>query len=214
MIANSKSAFVFATSMEADPFIASVNATQIKKYPWPVYQATISDQPMVMIISGMGMEQAKAATEFIINNFVVNLIFNCGVAGSLTDEFDIGDIVNITDSLIFKDGMIQDDVCQLPVHSPGVNGYSDGVLLTVDQPVFNQHEKSKLADIAQLVDMEGGTVARVCNQNNITCQLIKIISDHSIERNQLKDNLSNVSNILADRTVSDFICLFSQEMIA
>lgn len=214
MTTGSTIAFVFATSMEADPFIARVNASQTKKYPMPIYRTTISGQPIIIIISGMGMAQAKTATEFVINHYAVNLIFNCGVAGSLTDVFDIGDILNITRSFIFKDDNIQDDVCNLTANSPGIDVYPDGVLLTVDRPVFDQDKKSSLTGIAQLVDMEGGIVARVCTQNNIPCQLIKIISDYSVKRNQLKKNLCSVSNKLADRIMSDIVCLFSQEKIA
>ena len=160
------------------------------------------------------MAQAKTATEFLINNYAVNLIINCGAAGSLTEVFDIGDIVNITRSLIFKDDNVQDDVCHLQSCSPGMGGYADGVLLTLDQPVFDRNKKNTLNIIAQLVDMEGGVIARACRQKKIPCQLIKIVSDHSVERNQLQNNLCNVSNKLADCMVNDITCRFGQEMIA
>ena len=214
MITHTPLAFIFATSVEADPFIAMINGTQITRSPWPIYQAKLADQPSIIIVTGMGTEQAKNATEFIIENYAANRIFNCGVAGSLTDELIVGDIVNVTHSWVFQDGEIHKDVCHLSAHPISLEGYADGVLLTVDRPVFDQYQKKSFSDIAHLVDMEGGVVARLCEQKNISCQLIKIISDSAVERNQLKNNLCYMSEKLADRIVTDFICLFSQEMIA
>ena len=88
------------------------------------------------------------------------------------------------------------------------------MLLTVDQPVFDQHQKKLLSDVAQLVDMEGGMIARLCKQNNIPCQLIKIISDYAIEREQLTFYLDNVSKRLAHRLTIDITGLYRQEMTA
>ena len=160
MIAHTTLAFVFATSMEAEPFIALVNAEQTSKEPWPTYQARIAGQPAIIIITGMGMQPARMAVEFIIENYAANAIFNCGVAGSLTDHFIVGDIVNISSSWIFHDGELDDDVCPLSRHSQGLSGYTNGSLITVDRPVFDQHQKKTLSDVAQLVDMEGGIVAK------------------------------------------------------
>jgi len=212
VIAHTTLAFVFATSMEADPFISMVNAEQTLTQPWPIYQASIAGQPSVIIITGMGMDMVRPAVEFIIDNYAANTIFNCGVAASLTDNFIIGDIVNITHSWVCQDGKIHEDVCQLSIHSHSLKEYPDGVLLTVDQPVFDQHQKQLLSGVAQLVDMEGGIVARLCEKNNIPYQLIKIISDYAAERKQLKLNLGDVSEKLAHRVVTDIARLFSQEI--
>lgn len=214
MIVRTTLVFVFATPMEADPFVAMVNAKQTAKEPWPIYQARIADQPSIIIVTGMGMESARTGVEFIIDNYAVNTIFNCGVAGSLKDDFVVGDIVNVSLAWIYQDGRIHEDACRLFTHPYSLEGYADGVLLTVDQPVFDQYQKQSLSNVAQLVDMEGGMVARLCEQHSISCQLIKIISDSAIERNQLKINLCNVSEKLADRIATDITCLFSQEMTA
>jgi len=214
VIAHTTLAFVFATSMEANPFIAKVNAQQILTEPWPTYRVKIAGQLAIIIITGMGMQPARMAVEFIIENHAANAIFNCGVAGSLTDYFIVGDIINISSSWIFHDGELDDDVCHLSKHSQGLSGYTNGSLLTVDRPVFDPHQKKTLSNVAQLVDMEGGMIARLCAQHNIPCQLIKIISDTALERNQLKHNLCNVSEKLADRVTTDITGLFSQEMTA
>ena len=204
--------FVFATTVEADPFINLVNAKQISHEPWLIYQTSLAGQPSIIIVTGMGMEPVSMAVEFIINNYAVNTILNCGVAGSLTDDFVVGDIVNVSCTWIYQAGEITEDARHLSTHPYSLEGYKDGVLLTVDQPVFDQHLKKSLSEVAQLVDMEGGMVARLCGQQNISCQLIKIVSDFAIKRNQLKHNLCNVSERLADRIATDITDLFSQEM--
>ena len=213
-MASTTFAFVFATSMEADPFVAMVNAKQIAKEPWPIHQARIAGQPSIIIVTGMGMESVRTAVEFIIDNYAANTIFNCGVAGSLTDDFVVGDIVNVSFAWIYQAGKIHEEAYRLSAHTYSLEGYAHGALLTVDQPVFDQYQKQSLSNVAQLVDMEGGMVARLCEQHNISCQLIKIISDSAIERNQLKNNLCNVSEKLADRIATDITRLFSQEMTA
>jgi len=214
MIAHTTLAFMFATLMEAKPFITEVGAKQILQDPWSIYLASISGQPAIIIITGMGMESAMGATEFIIEHYAANKIFNCGVAGSLTDEFTVGDIINVTDSWVLSTTEFHEEVCHLSTHSHSLKGYTDGILVTVDQPIFDQTQKQKLSDVAQLVDMEGGIVARICGKNNIPCQLIKIISDPATERELLTDNLHDVSGKLAHRVATDIIRLFTQEMTA
>jgi nucleoside phosphorylase len=213
MIAHTTLAFVFATLMEANPFIAMFNAEQTSKEPWPVYQARISGQPTIIIITGMGMSPAKNATEFVIEYYAANTIINCGVAGCLTDESAVGEIINVTDSWVSQVEKVHEDVCRLSAHSYSLDGYKDGALLTVDQAIFDQGQKKILSDIAQFVDMEGGVIARICEQNNIPCQLIKIVSDYAVERNQLKSNLDYVSEKLAHSIAININRLFSQKIM-
>ena len=214
MIENASLAFVFATRMEADPFAVMVNAEMVQTEPWPVYQAEIASQRIIIIVTGMGMSSAKKAIEFIIENYVINSVYNCGVAGSLCDELVVGDIVNVTRSWIYQAGEFHEIDYPVSGHTNHLKGYLDGVLLTIDRPVFDRHQKKFLSGVAQLVDMEGGIIAILCKQNNIPCQLIKVISDFSIERNQLALNLGNVSKELAYRLKIDITGLFSQEMTA
>lgn len=205
---------VFATILEAEPFICMTNAVLILRDPWPVYQTSISGRAVTIIITGMGMQTTGIASKFFIENYPIDMILNCGVAGSLTSDFVVGDIVNITDSWISKNNGLQKDICHLSAHTFSLRGYKDGVLLTVDKPVFDPVRRKILSADTQLVDMEGGIIARICERNNIPCQLIKIISDDATERKQLKRNLHKVSKILADNLVSDITRLFNQEMVA
>ncbi len=211
MIARTTLAFVFATPMEADPFIDLVNAVQIRSEPCLIYQAMLAGQPTIVVISGMGMCSAKTAMEFIVEHYPANTIFNCGVAGSLSDDYLVGDIVNITQSRTYQAGVIGKDICHISTHSSSLKGYTDGVLLTTDQPVFDWHKKKELSDVAQLVDMEGASIARICKQNNLSLQLVKIISDVAEDRSQLKTNLFDMSKVLADTLMLDLNKLFHRE---
>lgn len=214
MIAQTSLAFVFATQMEAEPFVDLVNAVRIAHEPWSIYQTIITGQPSIIIVTGMGMNSAKTAMEYIVEHYAANVIINCGVAGSLTDDFVVGDIVNITQARIYHYGVVDEDVCHISMHSSTLKGYTDAVLLTTDQPVFDFYIKKKLSDVAQLVDMEGAVIASFCKQNNLPLQLIKIISDVAEERSQLKMNLFDMSNVLAGRLVADLATLFNQEVSA
>ena len=80
MINNASLVFVFATRMEADPFVTMVNAGKVQTEPWPIYQAEIANQQAMIIVTGMGMTSAKTAIEFMLENYVINTIYNCGEA--------------------------------------------------------------------------------------------------------------------------------------
>lgn len=204
--------FIFATSMEADPFINLVEGEQIAGEPWSVYKAVLAGQPIIIIISGMGMDSAKNVMEFIVENYAANTIFNCGIAGSLDENFIVGDIINVTQSRVYKNDRVDEEVCDIQKHPYTLTGYLDGELLTVDFPVFDLDKKKKLSELAQLVDMEGAVIANVCKENNLTFQLIKIISDVAENRHQLEMNLFDMSKILANRLVNDINKLFHQEI--
>lgn len=204
--------FIFATSMEADPFINLVKGEQIAREPWSVYQAVLAGQPTLIIISGMGMESAKNMMEFIVENYATDIIINCGIAGSLNKKFILGDIINIRQSRVYKNNRVDEEACDIEKHPFTLTGYPEGVLLTVDHPVFDLDKKKQLSELAQLVDMEGAVIAKVCKENNLAVQLIKIISDVAEDRCQLKMNLFDMSKILANRLVNDIHKLFHQEI--
>ncbi|OGT33736.1 MAG: hypothetical protein A2W28_04945, partial [Gammaproteobacteria bacterium RBG_16_51_14] len=194
---------LFATAMEADPFITSVHARQIASEPYPVFQTRIAGQPAVILISGMGPEAAAAAVRTILLHYTTDMIFNCGVAGCLTGDFAVGEIVNITRAGVLESGAGANDIRLVPVRGQRLNGYPGGTLVTVAEPLFDPERRKALSRLAQLVDMEGGVIAGICRTRHIPCQLLKIISDDAGNREMLRENLPHMSEMLARTLTRD-----------
>ena len=73
-------------------------------------------------------------------------------------------------------------------------------LVTVDKPVFQTDRKQTLATRADLVDMEGFGVARLCQTYGIPCVLIKGITDFGDPKGEadIKKHIRFVSEKVAE----------------
>ena len=63
------------------------------------FTGTLSGAPVVVAQCDVGMVNAAAHTQLIIDRFAVRGVVNTGVAGSLDASIDIGDIVVATDAV-------------------------------------------------------------------------------------------------------------------
>jgi 4-hydroxybenzoate polyprenyltransferase len=140
---------LFATQMEAKPFLERGEP-----------EGTIT------VISGMGMDAARKATEELIERGCTSII-NAGVCGALNNRVERGAVYRISQVSTEK-------------LAAAVNvGMGVGLkkLVTVDEPVFQPDRKKELSRNGELVDMEGYAVARVCEEYNIPCIMIKGVTD-------------------------------------
>jgi len=164
---------LFATEMEAKPFLDRGEA-----------------EGTVVLVSGMGMEAARIATEELIEKHGCTSVINAGVCGALDDRLERGSIhrvsvVNVDDSANAGSLVVED---------------SGKRLVTVDEPVFQSDRKKALSQQADIVDMEGYAVARVCEEHNIPCIMIKGVTDFGDEEGKadIKQNIDLVSKAVAD----------------
>lgn len=63
------------------------------------YEGKLSDKNVVVVMSGIGKINATVCSQILIDIFKVDTLINTGVAGSLNDEINIGDIVISSDTL-------------------------------------------------------------------------------------------------------------------
>jgi adenosylhomocysteine nucleosidase len=141
---------LFATEMEADSFLAQARPDHY-----------------IVTISGMGMEAAHSATRKLIEEQGVSRIVNAGVCGALDDALARGSVFPVSE-------VLTEDHCDSVSLQPAPRGKR---LVTVDQPVFQTERKAKLATFADLVDMEGFAIARLCREHRVPCVLIKGVTD-------------------------------------
>ncbi len=164
------------------------------------WQGEIGETSCVVVQSGVGMVNAAACTQALIDHFEVSAIINTGVAGSLDASLDIGDLVVATDAVNWVM-----DVCNLgyePGQTPGMSvafatdaclsgrlaaaarkaakgTVRQGRIASADRFVRTSEEKNRISAAfgASCCEMEGAAIAQVCQVNRVPVALVRAISD-------------------------------------
>lgn len=162
----------------------------------------IGDYECVLVQSGVGKVHAARTTQIMIDNFELESIINVGVAGSVNDTLNIGDVV------IGKYVVQHDFDITAFGHSkgyiPGVgnNIICDGQMISrfneIMENIVERKYKIKLGVVAtgdifctditmkdkiranfdaDVVDMECAAIAQVAYLNNIPFAVIRSVSD-------------------------------------
>ena len=159
---------------------------------------------VIIVKCGMGKVNAGICANTLINNFDCNKIINIGVAGSLDNMLNIGDIVISTDAcqhdftveaIGFKKGEIPFTglyafPADLDLRKLALNSFNkinldvkayEGRICSGDQFISTKEQKDKIvSNFGGLAcEMEGAAVAQACYLNNIPFVIIRAISDKS-----------------------------------
>ena len=124
-------------------------------------------QPVVVVRSGIGKVNAAVCTQILCDVFQVEAIVNTGVAGSLRNEINIGDIVLSTDAL------------QHDMDATGF-GYEPGIIPRMETSVFEGDQE--LIELAE----------KVCKEVNPEIQVFKgrvVSGDQFISDHQVKERI-------------------------
>ena len=163
----------------------------------------------IVVHCGVGKVNAARATQMLIDNFNIEYIMNVGVAGSINDDLDIGDV------LIGKHTVQHDFDITAFRHSKGyIPGIGDNIkcdsqlVSRMLESIKNIEEKSyniKLGIVAtgdifvtdvamkdkirakfdaDVVDMECGAIAQVAYLNEMPFVVIRSISDSPNGKNE------------------------------
>ena len=183
---------VFATEIEARPFI---DYHDLKKQDKSKFYDLYEGGNISLVITGMGsMKGALSLSDFIQEetrrgNSITKTI-NYGIAGSLSDKFSIGAVVEM-------DKVIKYDPVEFLRPKPGklfsssfpdiiVNEERGGlnILATSDHPIFMKEDSERVAKYANFVDMEGYGYAFVSTHYGIPIRLFKGISDFAFKHSE------------------------------
>lgn len=164
------------------------------------YDATVNNNKCILTLGGIGKVNSARSTQVLIDNMNVDYIINVGVAGSITKELDVLDIV-LGEKLVQHDFDITAfDHEKGYVPSVGVYVDTDTYLLTLADSVLKSLEDVSFkrgiiasGDIfctelkmsqkinskfnALCVEMEGASIAQVCYLSHIPFLIIRSISD-------------------------------------
>lgn len=187
---------------------------------------TINGKEVVMTECGIGKVNAAMSTQVMIDRYNPDVIINSGIAGSVSRELKIGDIV-ISKDCVQHDfdgtqmgdpkGLIQyndETRIDIPVNSDTAQKLFDackdlentnvilGRIATGDIFVAEKNMRQSIADEFSAVacEMEGGAVAQVCYRNNIPCAVLRCISD-DFDENQFMDFME-FRFVAADKSIT------------
>lgn len=156
----------------------------------------------VVVRSGIGKVNAAMCSQILADRYHVDAIINTGIAGSLKNEINIGDIVLSTDSLQhdmdatgfgYAPGQVPRlDVLSFPADeklvglakecckrvNPDIDVFI-GRVVSGDQFVSDKEKKNWLTETfgGYCTEMEGAAIAQAAYLNNIPYLVIRAISD-------------------------------------
>lgn len=124
--------------------------------------------------SGPGAENAQRCAQALIA-LKVNALVSFGVAGALSPDLKVGDVVLVSEIIERSTGQ------KIPVNQLNSNQHPKMSMVSVEAPVLQAQSKSTLAHQtgAHAVDMESAAIAKVALQSRVPFYCVRVISDSS-----------------------------------
>lgn len=166
------------------------------------YQGTIKGKEVVVVRSGIGKVNAGICSQILVDRYNVEGIINTGIAGSLKNEINIGDIVLATvavqhdvDATGF--GYPLGEIPQMGIKefpadeklralaetcskkaNPDIQVFC-GRVASGDQFISSKEKKNWISENfdAYCTEMEGAAIAQAAYLNNIPYLVVRAISD-------------------------------------
>ena len=166
------------------------------------YEGMLEGKKVVVVRSGIGKVNAAICTQILVDEFHAEVVINTGIAGSLNNEINIGDIVVSTDlvqhdmdavAFGYRKGQIPQMeefsfVSDEALRSLAVKACKEvnpdiavfeGRIASGDQFVADQGRKDFIVKEfgAYAVEMEGAAIAQAATLNHVPFLVIRAISD-------------------------------------
>ena len=195
-------AMIAATEMETRPLLRQLGAREIASEPFKTYSFAAENGHIdgVIVISGMGKQSAAQACEHLITTYRPTEVVNFGICGALSDELESGTLARISQVIDADEAAGDEKVRPYHCNSGPWNDLPSCRLASVTEPVFQGDRRLGLARRADVVDMEGAAIARICRKHRIDLHMIKGISDLADEngKEDIKKNIEQISKQVAE----------------
>ena len=166
------------------------------------YKGKLEGTDVVLARCGVGKVNAALTVQMLVDKFYITDVINTGVAGSLNEKIDIGDIVLATNAVYhdmeaiafgYERGQVpQMDVFEFPM-SKELSDIAEtackkvnsdikvfkGRVASGDQFIADKTVKENIVKwfSPMCVEMEGAAMAHAAYVNDINCLIIRAISD-------------------------------------
>ena len=198
-----KIGIIGAMDEEVSRLKEKMNVSKVeKKAGMEFFQGELSGKEAVIVKSGIGKVNAGICTQILVDDFSVDAVINTGVAGSLKNEINIGDIVLSKDALQhdmdatgfgyepgviprMEESIFKGDETLIQVAkevNENVNAEIStfvGRVVSGDQFISDHAKKTELVEnfAGYCTEMEGAAIALVCYLNKLPFLIIRAISD-------------------------------------
>ena len=139
---------------------------------------------IVIAATGEGPRKATRAATALCDGYRPALLVGAGVAGALSTDLVVGDIV-VARRILDASGDAPSPDAQLVARAAALPGVRLGTLLSVDRPLVAAAEKAewaeKVGEAPAAVDMESAAWARVASAHGIPFLVIRAVSDDAFE---------------------------------
>ncbi|MGN0383992.1 MAG: 5'-methylthioadenosine/adenosylhomocysteine nucleosidase [Eubacterium sp.] len=192
-------------AMEVEVAILKDSMTDVEiitKASRDFYKGRLGGKDAVVVKCGVGKVNAAVCAQILIDVFRADILINTGIAGSLRNEINIGDIVLATDAIqhdmdatgfgydlgiipqmersVFESSKELRKIavsCCMRVN-PDINVY-EGRIVTGDQFISNGDKKQWLVDTfsGYCTEMEGAAIAQTAYLNEVPFLILRAISD-------------------------------------
>jgi len=193
-------AIMGAMREEIEPILENVGEYQTHEYAGNLfYTCSYAGHDLVVAYSKIGKVFSAITATVMIERFGAQKLLFSGVAGGISDELNIGDLitarflcqhdVDITafghpygfipeGTLLVETDENLRSLAGVVAVDMNVDLY-EGTIATGDQFVASQERKNWIANTfnADALEMEGASVACVCQNFNIPCFVLRAISD-------------------------------------
>jgi len=188
-------AVVFATLPEAEPFLDRVNARRIAEFPRPVYRFALSGdvEDGLVILSGVGLANARTAVEWAVREHDIDFIVNAGICGIVRAGPAVGEVFRV-DEVFDGDALLRGETVSGQPCSVDRNPWQNlngARLASVTDPVFESARKTVLGTTVDLVEMEGLGVVRACVSAGLPVALLKGVTDTADEHGKGYADIQN-----------------------
>ena len=197
-------AFVVAMGCEAECIISNLRGKdECVLWGRRVVRGMWRGQRAAVVVSGIGKDNAAAATQLALSEFRPGEIINFGVAGGLRATMKVGEIYEVRAAIEYDF-----DLAELNQTAVGVLnerkereiGIGEGteVLGTGDRFSNDEGEAAALLEMGiGLRDMEGAAIAHVCETAGARMRCVKCVSDvHGVGEKMTGQYQANLAKCL------------------
>lgn len=190
-----------AMQVEIDAILEKLTQVQTQEHAGQTYhQGSLNGTNVVVTCSGIGKVNAAVATQNLITHYRPACVINTGIAGNLSADLKIGDVV-ISTTVAYHDfdpnlmkryypyleqftadeGLVA-AAQQAVAQSAGANTVcKTGLIITGDIFLEDSALKQQLIQRygALCVEMESAAIAHTCAKNNLPFVIVRSISDNA-----------------------------------
>lgn len=198
-----KIGIIGAMELEVEELKAKMQVKRIvERAGMKFFEGVLSNTDVVIVQSGIGKVNAGMCVQILADAFDITTVINTGVAGSLNNNANIGDIIISSESqehdmdvtaLGYEPGIIpqmkesifkadakivETAVAVCKEVNPDINVMT-GKVVSGDQFISSKEQKEKLIGVfkGDCAEMEGAAIAHAAYLNNIPYVVIRAISD-------------------------------------